>query len=189
MNWTKVFAVNTSRTLHQDEADLWYKDLCQEVRGFDRGNDAANDAEIAAAIRYAYRPDSDLKRPKNKFDITKNDLRHWIFTRREEQGANDFDPEKAAKRKRLIERFDDIKRQIREESDPCKIWDLICSPMVEEGFSSKVYPILETYAMQVHPEWTRPHEYIASKWKAVREAMNQTAENMRDVPGEDEIPF
>ena len=189
MEWTKIFAVNTSRTLPAGEADIWYKELCEEVQGFKQRADRINDDEIAAAIRWAYSDKYPGSLPQNKFDITKNVLRKWIQAYRGHNRCNpDGSGKAAAQRARNIDLFNSLKEQIKNETDPCKIWDLICTPSVQDGFKDKVYSILECWAFDCHPEWRRPEEYIASKWKPVHEGMKAVSEHMKDDPSREKDP-
>ena len=182
MNWTKLFNANTGRMLHDDEAALWYKNLCSEIQGFAGADLSANDLELCTAIRYAFRPGSGIKMPQKKFDFTKNHLRLWVETRRQDLNLGDRDPAKEARRQRLIKKLDSIKDAIAEESDPRRIWDLICSPQVEEGFNNNVFAYLERFAIETHPGWERPLDYMVEKMREVEEAYNRSKAAMHDAP-------
>lgn len=47
--------------------------------------------------------------------------------------------------------LESLKLAIRDETDPARIWDLVCQPSAYLDCS-----ILEDYAMNVHPGWRRP---------------------------------
>ena len=184
MEWPKIFAVNTSRTLEEGEAFAWYQELCDDIPDFKEQGEKANDDEIVGAIRWAYSENNPNPPTKKKFDLTKNDIRKWVLTARcIGRGAAD-----TSKHDRCRRIFDELKAAITLETDPCKIWDLICTPRVEDGFKDKVYSVLEVHAIREHPEWHRPAQYIADKFKDIREAMEQVSDHMKEDPGNDKDP-
>ena len=180
MQWPRVLSVNTGRDLKMSISDMWYAELCKDLSELQLNTDEQNDELICAAIRWAHRDGSTMADVRNKFDLDKNDLRKWVQAYQGHAKCSGED--KVARRQRNAQLLDDLKQAISEETDPCRIWDLICTPRVQDGFKDKVYSYLECYVIEVHPDWQRPEEYIASKWDAVKAAMAGVAEHVHDEP-------
>ena len=185
MQWPKLLSVNSGRNLNKDESAMWYVELCHALDWFRDRDDSANDDELCMAIRWAFSDKNPNPPSKGKWDLSKNDLQRWVETARASGATSKVNSERREQCRKLL---DDIKARIREETDPCRLWDLICEPRIEDGFKEKVYSYLECYVIEVHPDWERPGEYIASKWREVRDAMNQMIDNIHDKPYEDNDP-
>jgi len=187
MEWPGVFYMNTGRQLTKPEADLWYRELQeQDIRDFRENIDSENDKTICNAIRSYYSTDNQARtkyKPKRRFDLTKNDLRIWICIWKGKSAVNE-QTDKERDREALRQQLRYLKDQIARETDPIKLWDLICTPEEEDGWKAPIYKHLEDYVRHCHPEWERPTAHIAKLLSELVDAASGVASSIKCVEGD-----